>query len=165
MFLRHPTDRVLSMYNYEKQQESDNPGAVAAKQHGVAGYIESILDRPGDRTIRNYQAWMLGQHEAPGEDDEALFRAASKVLRRLPVVGVVDAFNPSVRRFTEWLSPSFPGLDMQPIHQNRMSPRTSRMKDRLNDLKNRIGAPLFERLEAENAADLKLYRKARRRLI
>ena len=163
VFLRHPIDRILSMYNYERRQDSQNPGAVAAKERGLAGYVEATLDRPGEYTARNYQAWMLGQGETP-EDDAALLRAAAGVVERLPVVGVVDRFEASVRRFTDWLSPHFPGLVMESVHQNRISPVGSRIEQRIATLRERIGDRLFRRLVDENALDLELYRLARRRL-
>ena len=165
VFLRHPLDRILSMYRYEKQQDSDNPGALVARERGLAGYVESALFETGFRTFRNYQAWMLaGGHEAP-EDDASLRFAATNALNRLPVVGVVDEFAESVRQFTEWLSPHFPDLDLRPVHENRSEPGKSSIDQRVRTLRDRIGDELFERLERENEADFELYQSVRRRLL
>jgi len=164
VFLRHPVDRILSMYRYERRQESDNPGAVVAKEQDLAGYVSASLDRPWEYTLRNYQAWMLGQGETPKNDDDELLRAAVNVIDRLPVVGVVDQFTESIRQFNDWLSPHFPGLVMRAVHRNRISPRDSRIEDRLEGLRDRLGDRLFERTLAANALDLELYRRARRRL-
>jgi hypothetical protein len=165
VFLRHPLDRVLSMYQYEKQQDSDNPGVQIARERDLAGYIEAALFETRSRSFRNYQAWMLAHGSEAAERDGSLLRIATGTLNRLPVVGVVDEFAESVRQFTAWLSPHFPGLDLQPVHRNRGDGPASSLDDRLQTFRERIGADLFGRLERENALDLELYRLARRRLL
>jgi hypothetical protein len=165
VFLRHPLDRILSMYRYEKQQDSSNPGVQIARERGLAGYIEAALFETGSRSFRNYQAWMLAGCRETAEDHDSLLRAATGALNRLPVVGVVDEFDKSLERFNEWLSPYFRGLDLQPVHRNRSDGRASSMDERLRSFRERVGEALFERLERENAVDLELYRIARRGLL
>ena len=165
VFLRHPLDRILSMYRYEKRQDSDNPGVLVARQRGLAGYVESGLCETGSRSFRNYQAWMLAGCPETAEDGPPLLRAASRGLGRLPVVGVVDEFDASAEQFNEWLSPHFPDFEFRPEHRNRSEAGASSLGARLRTLKERIGADLFDRLERENAVDLELYAMARRRLL
>ena len=165
VFLRHPLDRILSMYQYEKRQDSDNPGAQIARERGLAGYIEAALFETGSRSFRSYQAWMLARAGETAEDDDSLLRIATRTLNRLPVVGVVDEFDKSLERFNEWLSPYFRGLDLQPVHRNRSDGPASSMDERLRSFRDRIGGELYERLERENAVDLELYATARRRLL
>lgn len=165
VFLRHPLDRVLSMYRYEKRQESDNPGVRIARERGLAGYIEAGLLETGSRSFRDYQAWMLAGCPEADEDGASLLRAALRTLGRLPVVGVVDEFDESARQFTQWLSPHFPELEFRPVHRNRSEAGASSLDDRLRTLKARIGDALYDRLARDNAADLELYAAARRRLL
>jgi hypothetical protein len=165
VFLRHPLDRILSVYNFERKQDSQNPGAIAAKTHGLGDYIEALLATPHERALCNYQAWMLADHSADIADDDALLQAALKTSNRLPVVGVVDEFAESVRRLTQWLSPYFPGLDLQPVRYNRTSPVLSQLDERIDGLRKSIGNRLFERIESENSVDFELYRMARQRLL
>jgi len=164
VFLRHPLDRVLSMYNFEKNQESDSPGAVLARETGPTGYVTERLRNPGERTLRNYQAWMLAQHLAPAGDDEALLAAARQVIMELPVVGMVDRFAESIHRFNRWLAPHFPGLDMSPEHRNSSALSSLGVSGRLARLREETGPDLFERLEKENRIDLELYRLANERM-
>lgn len=165
VFLRHPLDRILSMYNYERRLGTPESGAVTARETGPGGYIASLLGTPHERTFCNYQAGMLAGRTVDEGDERATFEAASKTLGRLPVVGVVDEFDESVRQLSEWLSPYFPGLDLRPAHYNRTSPVSSRLEDRLENLRDDTGARLFEDIESKNAMDLELYRQARRRLL
>lgn len=165
VFLRHPLDRILSMYQYEKQQDSSNPGAQIARERDLAGYVETVLLETGFRTFRNYQAWMLAQDRDEAEDDASLLRSATRTLNRLPVVGVVDEFAESVQRFSEWLSPHFPDLDLAPVHRNRSDGPASSMDERLLMFREQVGDELFGLLERENAVDFELYNIARRRLL
>ncbi|MGD8347571.1 MAG: hypothetical protein PVI83_10015 [Lysobacterales bacterium] len=164
VFLRHPLDRVLSMYNFEKNQDSDSPGALLARETGPAAYITERLRNPGERTLRNYQAWMLAQHLAPGGSDEDLLEAARRVIMELPVVGMVDRFAESIHYFNRWLAPYFPGLDMSPEHRNSSPLSSLGVSGRLARLREETGADLYARLEAENRIDLELYRLANERM-
>ena len=165
VFIRHPLDRILSMYNYEKSQDSQSPGAIIAREHGPAGYITERTKVPGERTLRNYQAWMLAQNLADSNDNEAVAQAAVDVIRNLPVVGVVDDFDRSIQRLSDWLAPHFSGLRMQAVHQNRSSRPGISMQQRIDRLRDIIGDDLFSRIEEENEVDLELYRLARQKLL
>lgn len=162
VFLRHPLDRILSMYNYERGQEAQNPGAILAKAHGLAGYISARLENPGEHTLRNYQAWMLAREEyrskSSAVDRKTLLEYAANALQALPVIGVVDQFEESIRQFNAWLAPHFPRLDLRPEHVNRTASAGSTMQERIQLARNAVGETLFQRLESENAMDLELYR-------
>lgn len=165
VFIRHPLDRILSMYNYEKSQDSESPGAIIAREHGPAGYITERTKSPGERTLRNYQAWMLAQNLAAASDSEAIASAAVDVIKNLPAVGVVDEFDRSIQRLSDWLAPHFPRLKMQAVHQNRSSRPGVDMQQRIDRLKETIGDELFRQIEEENEVDLELYRLARQKLL
>lgn len=161
VFIRHPLDRILSMYEFERRQNVNSPGALLAKQHGAAGYIRARLESPRERTIRNYQAWMLTSDAA---DNDALLRNASAIIRELPAIGVVDEFSESIRQLSTWLAPNFPGLHMRPVHRQRGKSAGMSLEDRVELLKKEVGNTVFDRLERENAVDLALYRVAREKL-
>ena len=164
IFLRHPLDRILSMYNYEKGQDEDTPGTLLAKMHGLAGYIKGRLKAPGERTIRNYQTWMLGQRRAPVDDPDGQLEAAVHAVQKLPVVGVVEEFETSIRQFNDWLAPHFPGLEMVAAHHNRSRKPGTTLGERIQRIREAIGDSLFRRIERNNKLDLELYRLARQRL-
>ena len=39
VFIRHPLDRLMSAYAFERVQKADTHGARLAKQHDFAGYV------------------------------------------------------------------------------------------------------------------------------
>jgi hypothetical protein len=161
VFVRHPLDRILSMYNFERRQTVQSPGAILAKQHGAAGYVMARLESPGENTLRNYQASMLAGCTG---DNDTLLQAASTALQDLPVVGVVDEFSKSIGQFSTWLVPHFPGLFIKPIHRERGVLRGMSLEERIMHLRKIVGDETFTRLEEENSVDLALYLQAREKL-
>lgn len=160
LFLRHPLDRILSMYHFEKNQDSDSPGARIARSGGPAAYVAERMRNPGERTLRNYQAWMLAQQATASGDEDGLASAAAGIVDELPVVGVVDRFDKSIELMNDWLAPVFPGLDMAPEHRNRSKLSGLGMEERLQRLREALGDELFVRVEHENRVDMALYRQA-----
>lgn len=165
VFLRHPLDRILSMYNFEKKQGSQQPGSSMANELTIAEYIRVRRKNPLAFTLRNYQMWMMSRTRAHYTDYPALFEVAKQQLESIPVVGVVEEFSESVTQLTEWLQPYFPGLDMQPEHENRSALSDMNIDKRLDMLKQEIGTELYSEIESENSWDIELHRIATKRLL
>lgn len=157
VFLRHPLARIVSMYSYEKNQDSQSPGAILAKEHGLTGYIEARLKNPGERTLRNYQTWMLARGQTSSRDDRELLCTAKKTIDEIPVVGLVEKFDESIQQLSDWLKPYFPSLEMTPEHQNRSDTSGLSLSNKLQRLKDSIGDDLYARLEHENLMDIELH--------
>lgn len=153
------------MYNFEKKQGSRRGGDTLASKLTITEYIEARRKNPRAFTLRNYQMWMLSRTRAPYTDYPALFDVAKKQIESIPVVGVVEEFSESVIQLTKWLQPYFPGLDMQPEHENRSALSDMNMDKRLDVLKQEIGEELYNQIEAENSWDIKLHRFATERLL
>ncbi|UPY35934.1 hypothetical protein [Sediminicoccus sp. KRV36] len=161
IMLRHPLDRVRSIYEFERRQTKDTEGSILARGTDLAGYITWRLDRDGDRSIRNFQTLRLAQALPPTEGTE-LIRAMAAV-SALPNVGVVEAYDASLRAFTLALAPHFPGLSLTPTRANVTQRPGLSLDDRLRELQQELGEGLYERLVEANAADLELHRFALRR--
>ena len=164
VFLRHPLDRILSMYNFELKQKTGQAEAQLTDETGLVEYIQARRVNPASFRLRNYQMWMLARKRAPARDKQALFEVAKQQIESLPVVGVVEDFSESVRQLTQWLEPHFPGLDMQPEHENRSSAAHLNIEQRLDLLRDTVGSDLYEELESENALDTELHNIAVRQL-
>ena len=93
IFLRHPIDRILSIYTYERAQDSDTPGALMAKKWEFPEYVEARLSMPEDVVLRNWQTCWLASDRLDkshySSDDEVLFQTASAVLNGLPFIGEI----------------------------------------------------------------------------
>jgi len=159
LFVRHPIDRIASVYVFERNQASDSFGAVLARNTSLAGYIDVRLSH--DRQCRNFHTARLAQMFMGQVGDETTL--ALRALEELPFVGLVEAFDQSMLHLAEWLSPHFPGFHAIPVANNVMRDRTIPLEQKLENLRAEIGRELYERLLEANRGDLALYDAVRKR--
>ncbi len=160
IFVRHPIDRIASVYAFERNQVSDSFGAVLARSTTLAGYIEARLSR--DRQCRNFHVAKLAQMFSGDEGDEITL--AFRALENLPFVGLVEKFDQSIVRLVEWLSPHFPGFHAIPVARNVTRDRSIPLEQRLENIRAEIGNDHYECLLDANREDLALYDAVRKRL-
>lgn len=159
VLLRHPLDRARSVYEFERRQAADTEGARQAKQLSMGAYIAWRLERPGDRSLRDFQAHRL-QYGGTGATEAA---RAGDALARLPFVGLVEDFAGSLRRLRDLLPAGRrPAADAS--HLNRTEGGSVPLRERLARLEAEIGPELFQRLRAANREDLRLHAALRQRL-
>ena len=156
-FVRHPLDRLRSVYDFEHTQDADTPGAMKAKETDIAGYIEWRLARPRDHTAVNFQTFRL----AGGKDD---LRRAMQTIEALPFVGLVEEYDLSVARLEDVLSEDFPKLRLRSYRANVTADRQT-LDERLAQLQRRLGHHLYQRLERANSHDLQLWQAVRARYV
>ncbi|MBX6745376.1 MAG: hypothetical protein IRY87_25370, partial [Acetobacteraceae bacterium] len=158
IFVRHPLDRIRSIYDFESKQAADTEGARAARATDLKGYVTWRIARKGDRAIRNFQAYRFSLAVPTSEGTE--LQRALLALDRLGVVGVVERFDESLARIEAWLRPHFPELHLKPTRANVTQRAGLSMEERLESLRLELGDELYRELEAANQADLELYRAA-----
>jgi hypothetical protein len=157
--LRHPIERVLSVYEYEKKQKGSTPGAINAKKMDIAEYVRWRLTPDSGATIRNYQVrYLSGMHRFPrrpvteAEFDAALANAGNAL------VGLVEELDQSFVEFERILRDrGFTELDLAYVPQNVNAGRPSTATERVDVLRARIGDALFDELTEANQFDGKLY--------
>lgn len=153
LFVRHPIDRIRSIYDFERRQQVDNEGANAAKQYSFAGYVGWRLDRPRDFALEDFQTRVLAR---AGRGATLLERALDAVVR-LPFVGLVEDYPASVDKLQRVLEPHFPRIRLKVVHANATRKDAENLTDRLAVTRQRLGDPLYERLVDANCADLALW--------
>lgn len=166
-FLRHPIERVASVYNFERQQQAETPGATAAKEKSFAEYVRWRMQGNVAHTIRNYQMhYLAGSHThasvtAPGI---AAFSKAMTTLRATPLIGIVERYDESMVLLEHQLAEFWPELDLSYLRQN-VSRRGLRrgVKGSVEAVLKRLG-PLQKTLIDNNSLDLALYQLVNRRL-
>jgi hypothetical protein len=165
--LRHPIERIASVYNFERRQQEDTAGAQAAKQKSFAGYVAWRMQSGVPRTIRNYQTiYLAGVHNycedvEPGLD---IFGMAMTAVRDTPVIGLVERYDESMVLIEHHLREHFPTLDLAYVRQNVS--RLGFMGRRSNSVESvlkRLGS-LQETVIDNNSLDLAIYQLVNRRL-
>jgi hypothetical protein len=162
VFLRHPLDRMLSAYSFERTQQSDSVGARLAKKTDFAGYLRARLDMPHDRQCRNFHTYRLARF-IPGPRISEMDRAL-EALVTLPFIGLVEDFAGSAKRLEAWLKPHFPGFAAFSARKNVSASQETTLEERLALMRRDIGEPLYAELVDANLKDLCLHHAAVMRL-
>lgn len=160
LFLRHPLDRVRSIYDFERRQQLDAPAPNKAKEVDLAGYVEWRLRRAeenGDHSIANFQVQRLAPSGSGGHGLARAIAAANA----LEFVGLVEAYEDSIGRLQEVLSARFPRVELRSERANATPGRAQSMAERLERLEHDLGTETFERLRQANTADLALWTHVR----
>ena len=156
IFVRHPLLRIRSAYAFHRRQDAATPGALLAKSTDLRGYVETYLAEPGARVVRDFQVARFAAG-TPGRPAMAP-RRALETISRLPFVGLVEAFEESIARLGDFVRPLFPGFEAIAYHENVTSTAEGASTDEsLAALREELGDALYDRLLADNAADLALF--------
>jgi len=167
-FLRHPLERIGSVYTFERQQDADTPGARAAREMDFHDYVAWRMQPKVSRTIRDYQTCNIaGKHEAE-RYWEVNFRTLNGAIDNLwPMrcVGVVDRYDESMVAFEQALKEPFPDLDLAYVPQNVSTDEGAGadLEDRIEAILQQLGN-LRTRVLANNSYDMALYRFANQKL-
>lgn len=155
VFVRHPLDRIYSAYRFETEQQIDGFGAVLAKETSFAGYVRVRLSLGGDHAIQDFQARRIvgGRGFEAGRLAEAAIAAADA----LPFVGLVESFEESLDAMAAMIKPHFPDFAAVTAHANAGKGAGRSLDDRLTEIRELLGEDLYDRLAAENAADIALH--------
>ncbi|KVW61370.1 hypothetical protein [Burkholderia stagnalis] len=161
-FIRHPIDRVESVYMFERRQAEDSksPSVAIARQHGLAGFVEWILSSESTVVARDFQV----AHLAAVDRDMRVARATLEQLdisiqriHEAPFVGLVDRFHESMQVLSHYLRPFFGNLDFTYSIENRSEGRAATLDERLARIEQSIGKTLYDQLLDCNALDMALY--------
>ncbi|GAB5413086.1 MAG: hypothetical protein Cons2KO_06890 [Congregibacter sp.] len=163
VLLRHPLKRVRSVYEFERNQQAETPGALAAKEKNYADYVHWRMQAGVGATIRNFQTrFVCGGRARNARFDpgpEQFFSSIANI-ERSALTGIVERYDESMVVFESVLSQHFPGIDLSYVPQNVTRQRFGGSKkawdEDLGDVKNE--------LIEKNAYDLALYEHANQRL-
>jgi hypothetical protein len=119
--LRHPLERLRSVYEFERRQPGQTPGSRAARSKSFSDYVAWRMSPDVAHTIRNYQTlYLAGFHGRASDADLAAiyFPAALEALSNATLVGLVDRYDESMVVLEDALRPHFPDIDLACVPQN-----------------------------------------------
>jgi len=167
LFLRHPIDRAASVYYFDRRQPYNqlHTGVCMAHENSLAGYVRWALGEGNHAVMRNFQTIYLAGRErdmgtayARVED----LQSAMANLSALPVFGIVEDFDRSLKRIVHHLSTHFGRLKAKYRITNRSTERRSRLEDRLREVERMLGPRLYLELLEQNSYDIQLYQYGRK---
>lgn len=160
LFLRHPIERIGSVYRFEKYQDATTPGSIKAKELDLAGYVKWRMNPEVNSTIRNFHVTMLlGEHLQHIMETD--YRQAVLQVRSIGLLGLVEYYDESMVLFEETLKKFFPDIDLAYVPQNVNRERLQTLEERIAEVESQLGDDLAAEVREQNKWDLLLYEDAR----
>lgn len=167
VFIRHPLDRVRSVYEFERRQgQTSGPvskGADHASRLPLREYLRWRLDMTLNGVVHNFQTVRLihspRYNKHPIKDAD--FDLAWSRLLALPFFGLVEHFDSSIVLFSKLLARNGISFATDFVAHNQ-SAREGSLQDRLDRMRHDVGDAMWEELLARNQRDLHLYERAAR---
>lgn len=160
LFLRHPIDRALSIYAFEKRQGGITPGSRKAEKTTPAEYTRWRLDQGATSVLADFQTSVLSfrADEDPGRPIERPdVERAERNLAACAVVGVVERIDESLVCAEYALDGLFKGISLAYVSQNVTRGRPATIEDRLARGRDELGASRMDELIERNHNDTRLH--------
>jgi hypothetical protein len=159
-FIRHPLDRIRSMYTYFRRIDSRDPLCRMARTRNLREFVDGLIDGY-PHLIHNAQVVLLGHgglFTRPANEED--LARATQVLLDMAVPGLVEMFDESLLIAEYFLQPAFPGLRLEYVPQNCSGDSARPLIEREPEGPALWGPRLTDQLMRLNQLDLQLYRAA-----
>lgn len=161
MFLRHPIERMRSVYDFERKQKSDTLGAKMAKQLSFRDYVLWYMKDFTPATIRDFHTRHLAGIKTVEQMKKKHLRIAKKEILTNHFIGLVEYFDQSLQLFDRAFKTM--GIELEISYQPKNVSRPFKNADydkRAEEVLKELGNDAKEVLK-KNANDLKLYNIAK----
>lgn len=162
IILRHPIERAMSVYNFERVQRAKTPGAIHAKQYDFNDYVKWRMSKSTPPVISNFQTRFLISKFSQSNNltDEDYAAAEHNLINNLHA-GIVDKYNLSMVYFEEILKPLFPNLDLSYIKKNVNNKSMLSQEENIDQVLSRMSFDVGKKFIENNVYDLRLYYTAK----
>ena len=164
LLLRHPIDRLASIYYFERGHVVDSHTETSriARKGSLADFIQFVMmKRPelGCDTQTSLIARSGTYRSIPRKKD---LDAARLAIKALPVPGVVEKMDQYLMMLETEFSSLLPNLDLACPDENRNAERAPSLLTRLRKIRAQLPLPLWKEFRQRNRLDLELWRFAHR---
>jgi Sulfotransferase family len=164
-FLRHPLDRLVSLYNQFRRTGSSGPFSVRANGQTPREFMKHLV-RDAPHMVNDVQVTHLansGIFARPANERD--LERATEVVRNMAVPGIVEMFDESLLAAEYFLKPAFPELRLHHNPENVSRPDRTRHSNQMPGLEQMLidlwGADVYSDLLRLNQLDLELFRQAK----
>ena len=148
--IRHPIDRIRSVYDFEHKQDADTLGARKAKELDFPGYVEWRLEY--DHQVKNFQSFKFTHQDEPTRAEYAI-----RNLKSFYFVGLVEQAERSIKRLSRQLHEDLGVSALVTERKNVTQTLGSTLDERIELVRQRLGNDLFETTWEANKEDLRLW--------
>ena len=159
--VRHPIERALSVYKFEKKQDIDRPGPNQAKALNFNDYIVWRMSPDSGAILRNANTLFcagVGRKDV----DEKGYQKALYNLSNTYLVGIVNRFDESMNIFEKYLRKHFPLIDMSYVVQNINQSQDKSMQEKILEVESLLSDETKKILYDRNQMDLQLFQESNR---
>jgi hypothetical protein len=162
-FLRHPLDRLQSVYTYLRAEpsESKDPFLALAQSTGPREFMMRLMDEFPNLVCNAQTLLIANGGEFTRPMDETDLSRAKETLRCMALPGLVDIFDESLVAAEHFLGPAFPNLRLHYVARNVTRPSFRNFDHRLQELRVAWGTDVYQQLQRLNHLDLELCEYAR----
>ncbi len=163
-FLRHPLDRLHSLYNYMRQTDSTDALYRRARELSPKAFMQRLVAESPDivSEVHVTQLARSGAYTRPAHPSD--LEKATRVLHEMAIPGLVEMFHESLVSAEYFLRPAFPDLSLEYVPQNVRRTPALTITEREKELADLWGVSLYDELARLNQLDFELYRRAEREL-
>ncbi len=155
-FLRHPLDRLDSIYSYYRQVDSTDPLCRSAHRQSPAEFVRQLLDRSPEQ-ISNAQVTQIASRGAfTRPANEADLERAVQTVRNMALPGLVEMFEESMVTAEYFLRPAFPSIRLGSGPANVSRQILTSAAEREQRLIHLWGRDLHRELTRLNELDIRL---------
>jgi hypothetical protein len=155
-FLRHPLDRLDSIYSYYRQVDSTDPLCRSAHRQSPAEFVRQLLDCSPEQ-ISNAQVTQIASRGAfTRPANEADLERALQIVRNMAWPGVVEMFQESMVAAEYYLRPAFPSIRLGSSPANVSRPILPGAEEREQRLIGLWGRGLHREVTRLNELDIEL---------
>jgi len=167
-FLRHPLERLDSLYNYYRKIDATDPLCRSAHRHTAVEFMRRMLNHSPEQ-VSNIQVTYLANSGAfTRPANEADLDRAVAIVRNMALPGIVEMFQESMVAAEYFMRPAFPSIRLGSAPANVSRPVLSGPEERERRLIQVWGSSLYQELKRINELDIQLVARAedeiRRRL-
>ncbi|MBV9301466.1 MAG: sulfotransferase family 2 domain-containing protein [Acidobacteriaceae bacterium] len=159
--LRHPLDRLHSMYRYLRETHADeHPLRELARTLDCGPFFHACSE--------DYRAWLQNVQTTflagplPIRNHASPLNAALARLEDIALLGTTELFDQSLVTWEYLLYPAFPGISLHFLPQNITRHPGSSLQARLDAFRALCGPELYDQLLALNKDDVALFDSATR---
>lgn len=164
-FIRHPIERVMSVYNFEKKQGSTiSLGGKMANTLNFNDYVKWRMQEDVPATIRNIHTIFLSGSGPATQNLDRMFEQAKQYINSSSLIGVVDRFDDSMMVFQKELAKDFSTMKFSYQKKNVTDKSLIGMKQKIEKVLSLLDTEVVKTLMDKNQYDIELYDIANTRL-
>lgn len=161
--VRHPIDRLESLYTYFRLKRPDDPVSHAAVTMDLPGFVTTVLDRHPNY-CSNVQTLAIGNGGRFRAATPEMLERATATIRASAVPAVVHRLDESMVIAEYFLGPVFSGIRLHYVRHNISRDHSADLRQREAQFAAACGPELFRQLQCANAFDQALFEAANEEL-